>query len=462
MPRPLVMGRRAVVAAAHPLAAQAGIAVLQAGGNAVDAAIAANAAVGVVRPGSCGVGGDLFALVFDPRDGHVHFVNGSGPSPAAATVDAYRARGLSEMPANGPLSITVPGCVDGWHVLHQRFGRMPWRDLFAPAIALADDGYPITPPSWRSLSHMAKSADYPPAWHEAYARFLPDRPGGTYRIPQLGRALAAIAQGGRDAFYHGDIAKAMVATVQGAGGLLALDDLAAHASTFDRPLRVDYADHIIYQTPPNTQGLVTLIGLKVLEQLRGRGRRNDGGPGGIRGGEPSGGAHGLSNPVSARIHMQVAAYLEALKLRDLFVADPAWMPRPAASFLEAEALQRLADSIDLTRPATGPAGATRVGDTTALATADADGWVVVLIQSLFANMGSRVTVPGWGIVLQNRGYGFRLEEGHPNAVAPRKRPMHTLNASLVCRNGRPVIGFATEGGHLQAAGPDASARPHAR
>lgn len=428
LPRVLVMGERAVVSAAQPLAAAAGVEMIRAGGNAVDAAIAANAALTVVRPGSCGIGGDLFALVYDPRDGRVHCVNGSGRAPAGATQSRYVDMGWDEMPKRGPLAVTVPGCVDGWRHLHQRFAAREWSSLFEPAIGYARDGWPISPATHRSIARGGSSDEFSDVWKENYVSHLPAGPGGLFRTPNLAKAFEAIAREGADAFYQGEIGAELARTVQDAGGFLTPADLADHATTEEEPIRARYAGHDVYQTPPNSQGLVALIGLQVLERL---------------------GEGPLTDSEAGRIHRQLAAYLEGLRIRDAHVADPQWMTRDVEHLIDSAACAEIARGIDLNSPAIGPLDLRFGGDTTALAAADSDGWVVVLIQSLFHGMGSRVTVPGWGIVLHSRGAGFNLQEGHPNCLAPNKRPLHTLCASIVCRENEPVIGFGTEGGHLQ-------------
>jgi gamma-glutamyltranspeptidase/glutathione hydrolase len=422
--RSMALARRGMVCASVPDASAAGVAMLARGGNAIDAAIAAAAVLCVVEPMMTGIGGDAFVL-YAPAEGPLVGLNGSGRAPAAATLDAYRARGLSAVPERGILSVTVPGAVHAWETLAQRHGRLPLGVLLEPAIRAATDGFAVSElvaHYWWGLAKAGVLDD------TARAHFAPEgrtpRAGEWIRVPALGRTLRAIAEHGAKALYEGAVADAIVGASRAAGGYLAHEDLAGHASTWVDPIATTYRGVAVAELPPNGQGLAALVALNVLEAL-----------------EPA-------DPASA-LHWH--RRIEAVKLAfaDLreYVADPERAEIPVAALLDkAYARSRAAQVGEraLTAPAPG-----RPGDTVYLCAADGEGNLVSFIQSLAAGFGSGVGCGDTGIVLQNRGAAFSLDPRHRNALAPGKRPFHTIIPGMLLRDGEPWIAFGSMGGPIQ-------------
>jgi len=425
--RPLVMGHRGMVAAAHPLASLVGVDVLRKGGNAVDAAIAVNAALNVTQPGACGIGGDLFALVYWAGEGRVRFLNGSGRTPAS--IDVQRLMERKEMPERGIWTVTVPGCVDAWFTLHETYGSLPMSELLAPAVELAQKGFPISDKMARAIATTLEKLSPDPTWIEVYAPggSAPE-PGERFCQPDLAKTLAMIGEKGRDAFYKGEIAEAIARFSENTGGWLSLEDLASHSSEWGEPLKCSYRGYTVYETPPNTQGLAALIGLRILEGYD----------------IP---ALDWSNP--RRVHLQVEAKKLAFAERDRHVADPGFYQAPLERLLSKEYAARLRQNIDPERAMPVGPSFSLAGGTTYFAVADEQGNLVSCVQSLFKGFGALVVPPGTGVALHNRGSYFSLDPAHPNAIAPRKRPFHTLIASMVFREDRPVLAFGTMGGDGQ-------------
>ncbi len=417
---------RGCVATPHHLASAAGLAVLASGGNAVDAAIGANLALGVVAPFLCGYGGDLFALVWREGEGFSAY-NGSGRAPAAATVDAMRAAaGADEMPSEGPLPVTVPGAARGWFDLLERFGTRSFGDLAAAAVRLAEDGFPLTARGAASieLSKSRFESMRGGEWWDVYGQL---RPGATLRQPGLARTIRALADDGPSAFYEGEVARAVVDTVAGLGGLLRAADMAAHRGDWVEPLSAPYRGVEVVELPPNTQGVTALEALGVVEAF---------GP--------------LPAEGVDRHHLLIEAVKLAIADRDAFVTDPDHMRVDPASLLDAGHVSERAGRIDPAR-AGNPMGARAArGGTAYMCAADAEGTLVSLIQSNWMGFGSGVTVPGWGINLHNRGNFFSLDPDHANVVAPRKRTLHTLIPAMAMRDGRPWMVLGTMGGDGQA------------
>ena len=422
-----VVGRD-LVATSQPLAAQAGLRALMDGGNAIDAAIATAITLAVVEPNNNGIGSDAFALVWDGE--RLHGLNASGRSPAAWTPGRFAGR--TRMPALGWDTITVPGAVSAWRALSERFGILPFARLFEDAVRYAREGYHVGP----------KTAFY---WHQAQRQFaeFPDwqahfcphgrapRAGERFVPAHMAETLEAIATDGADSFYRGAIARRIAAASAAAGGALTLDDLAAHEATWVEPLGTDFADTTLYEIPPNGQGLGALIALGILERLRDR----------------------LAAPDSLEaVHYQIEAC--RIGIRDAFahVADIDAMHMDPQALLESARLDALAASIDAERADPTPLRGGATPDTVYLTAADAEGRAVSLIQSNYLGFGSGVVVPGTGIALQNRGAGFVLEQGHPNCVAPRKRPFHTIIPGFATRAGQPFMSFGVMGGHMQHQG----------
>ena len=435
-----VIARNGMVCTSQPLATQVGLDVLRRGGSAVDAAIAANAALGLMEPTGCGIGGDLFAIVYEAKTGRLHGLNASGRSPRGLSKEQLLAElqrlGRTTIPPRGLLPVSVPGCVDGWAALHGRFGRLPWAEVLAPAIRYAREGFPVTEviaDGWaRSVPLLSPE---PGAFAATFA------PGGRapakgeiFRNPDLADTLAAIATGGRDAFYKGTIADRIDAFFRAQGGWLRKEDLAAHTSDWVDPVSVNYRGYDVHELPPNGQGIAALQMLNILEGYDLK-------------------AMGFNS--AEALHVMIEAKKLAFEDRAKFYADPAFSRIPLRGLLSKEyAAQRRAlirpDKAARTYDAGNPA--LQDGDTIYLTTADAEGNLVSLIQSNYRGMGAGVVVPGLGFGFQNRGEMFTLQEGHANDYAPGKRPFHTIIPAMVTKDGRPWLSFGVMGGAMQPQG----------
>jgi len=424
-----------MVATSHPLAAQIGLEVLKEGGTAIDAAIAVNAALGLMEPTSCGIGGDLFALVWEAKTGKLHGLNASGRAPAAATRAYFAQQGHKTIPLLGPLSISVPGCVDGWISLHQRFGKLPMTRLLAPAIAYAQEGVPVPEVIagyWRGSERLLRQR---PA---AAATFLIDgrapRTGQVFKNPALARAYQRIAQQGRAAFYTGDVAEKLVACVRAEGGLLELSDLAQHTSTWVEPIGTNYRGYEVWQLPPPGQGLAVLQMLNLLED------------------------YDLAKlgPRSADYwHLFIEAKKLAFADRARFYADPEFTKVPIAELAGKAYAGQRRQLIQMSQAMTNvPAGDPKLGqsDTAYLCVVDRERNCVSLIQSNYAGFGSGLVVGEYGFGLQNRGALFALDEHHANRLEPGKRPFHTIIPGLVTQAGQPRLVFGVMGGDMQPQG----------
>lgn len=433
--RSAVMGLGPMVATSQPLAAQAGLQTLLAGGNAVDAAVATAGMLAIVEPTGTGLGGDCFALVYTAATRSLRALNGSGRAPAALDVARLNALGWTAMPQRGALTVTVPGAVDAWARLVAEHGRMPLAEVLAPAIATAEKGYPVSELIARAWRAGAPLLALHPAARE---HFLPggDAPRAGTRVRQLGqaRALRQIAEGGAEAFYRGPIADAIVASVKAAGGCLDHADLASHASAWDAPIATRFHGLDVWQCPPNGQGLAALVALAV--------------------------AHGWDLPAlpwgsGEWMHRLIEAMRLGFADAHAWVADPAFAAAPVATLLApayADARRALVRS-DRAMPAPA-SGIPRGSDTVYLAAVDGDGNACSLINSNYMGFGSGI-VAGWtGIPLQNRGAGFTLEAGHPNRLAPGKRPFHTIIPGMATRTGDGTLFacFGVMGGHMQPQG----------
>jgi gamma-glutamyltranspeptidase/glutathione hydrolase len=413
-----------MVATPHPIATAAGIEALRAGGTAVDAAVAANAMLAVVYCNACGLGGDAFALVWDPGERRLHGFNGSGRSPAGLTIERVRADGHDAMPRRGPLTIDVPGAVDAWAQLLERFGRRSLADALLPAAAVADDGYALTGINVRSIRAALPTFD-------GAARAVFGRAGDAgdrFRQPLLAASMRAISDGGRDAYYRGPIGTEIARAVRNAGGVLAEEDLAAHRGEWVQPLSAPYRVRELATIPPNSQGITALIALRILET-------QDWPP---------------REPMSAdAIHAQVEAIKVAWSERDRCVAEPERGIADPSALLSDGHIGWLASRIERDRaqvftPANPPGGGTVY-----LCAADADGMLVSLIQSNYMGFGSGIMGGSTGIMLQNRGASFSLDRAHPNALAPRQRPLHTLMPGMLMRDGVAEAAIGAMGGDGQ-------------
>ena len=433
--RSVTVARHGMVAAAQPLAVQIGLDVLKRGGSAVDAAIAVNAALGLMEPVSSGLGGDLFAMVWDPTSGKLYGLNGSGRAPLALTPDKVPALNDGTIPPYSPYAWTVPGCADAWFVLHERFGRLPMKELLAPTIAYAKEGFPVSQiiaGSWaRSVSRFKDK----PGFAEV---FLPGgrapAEGEPFANPALAHTLELLAAGGRDAFYKGAIADAIVAYSQQVGGFFTREDLARHSSEWQEPISTTYRGMTVWELPPNGQGLAALEMLNILERFDLK-------------------AIGRDNPDFW--HLMVEAKKLAFADRARYYADPAFSPAPVAALLDKGYAAKQAARIDMTRAARSvePGNpALQRGDTTFLVTADDRGMMVALIQSNYTGFGSGYVIPGLGFGIQDRGALFALKASHPNVLAPGKRPFHTIIPAFMGRDGVPQMPFGVMGGDMQPQG----------
>jgi gamma-glutamyltranspeptidase/glutathione hydrolase len=424
-----------MVAAMHPLAAQIGIDILKKGGSAVDAAVAVNAALGFLEPISCGIGGDLFALVWDAKARKLHALVASGRSPLALAADKIPPLPDGTIPPGTPYSWTVPGAVDGWFELHGKFGRLPMSEVLAPAIRAAREGEAVPQTiagGWERGARLHKDkAGFA-------AVFLPEgrapKEGEIFRNPALARAYELLAKEGRDAYYKGPIARDIVAFSQKNGGFFAAEDFARHRSEWVEPISTDYRGVRVFEIPPPTQGIAALQMLNILEgfDLRAMGRDS-----------------------VAFWHTMVETKKIVYEDRARFIADPAFAQVPVQGLLSKDYARERAKLIDAVRaqlrieagrPALGH------GDTTYFATADADGNMVSLIQSNYSGFGSGYVVAEWGFGIHNRGALFDLKPGHPNSLEPGKRPFHTIIPAFAMRDGEPWLAFGVMGGDMQPQG----------
>jgi gamma-glutamyltranspeptidase/glutathione hydrolase len=430
--RSVVMTTAGVVASEHPLASQAGASVLARGGTAVDAAIATNAVMGVVAPMMNGIGGDLFALVYDARTTSLHGINGSGCAPAGLTIEHLRAKGATSMPQSGIDAVTIPGAVAAWSMLNERFGRKALAEVLAPAIRIATDGFPvteITAEEWQGARPLLETSA------EAARVFLPrgapPRVGQLFTNPDLAASYRAIAWAGRDAFYRGAIARRIVACSERHGGTLTASDLATYEPEWVAPLSTTYRDWTVYELPPNGQGIAALMMLNLIEQA-----------------PMASFGHNSAEALHTLIEAKKLAYADMAA----HLADPAFHHVPVTAMLsKAYAADRFkAIDPDHASPGAAPGQlSTKGGDTTYLSVVDRDGTMVSLIQSNFANFGSGLVPDGTGFVLQSRGGLFTLDAAHPNALAPRKRPLHTIIPGFMT-DGTRHVAFGIMGGWNQS------------
>jgi gamma-glutamyltranspeptidase/glutathione hydrolase len=421
---------RNAVATSQPLAAQAGLRMLLKGGNAVDAAIAAAAALTVVEPCSNGLGSDNFAIVWDGE--RLHGLNASGQAPAGWSADYFR-RKHGQIPLRGFDAVTVPGAVSGWVALSERLGALPFADLLAPAIELAEAGHAVAPVIADKWARAVPLLQNQPGFADAFLpRGRAPRPGERFAFPSAARALRAIAETRGEAFYRGEIAQAIESFAREHGAQLRASDLAAHQPLWVDPISVDFAGHTVHQLPPNGQGIAALMALGMLEQLD-IGRF---GPDSVEG-----------------THRQIEAIKLAFADTYRWVGDERFMTEVrAADLLDPAYLRERARLIDPTRAIDPGPGRPPQGGTVYLTAADAQGRMVSFIQSNYLGFGSGVVVPGWGVSLQNRGHGFTLQDGHPNQVAPGKRPFHTIIPGFLSRDGAPVMAFGVMGANMQPQG----------
>ncbi len=426
--RPVTMARHGVVCAPHYLASQAGTRIMMAGGNAVDAAIAANAVLNVVYPFVCGTGGDLFSLLYDAKSDNLYGLNASGRAPAAATPEWFKAQGHTKIPQRGILSVSIPGAVDGWQMLSDRFGRLGLARVLEPAIEYAEEGFGVGHILSATIKRLLTAGIVHSSWIDVYAPGgVAPEPGSLLKVPALGRSLRLIAEKGRDVFYNGEIAQALADFSGQLGGLITREDLAEHQGEWVEPLSIDYRGYRIYELPPNTHGLTALQMLKLVEPFDFSADPQD----------------------PANIHLLVEAKKLAFADRDKHLTDLLHMKLDPQTLLDDAYLARQRRLIDPRKAQMSVVPGSTNGDTIYLCAADGEGNAVSLIQSNYMGIGSGLVVPGYGIELQNRGCYFSLDPDHANVIAPRKRTLHTLIPSLATRNDRPEIVFGSMGGDGQ-------------
>ena len=438
-----VLARHGMAATSHPLASAIAVDILKKGGSAIDAAIAANAMLALVEPHACGIGGDLFAIVWDPKSGKLHGYNGSGRTAASLSYEKLldELNGADGIPLFGALSVSVPGAVDGWFALHGRFGRLPMETLLQPAIAYAREGIAVTEVDaalWQdALDEFAASDLSDTVLAPLRSTYTIDgrapRQGEIFANPGLAASYERIARGGRDAFYAGEMTTRMVDAVQSAGGYLAASDFASHRGEWVTPVSVNYRGYDVFELPPNGQGIAALQMLNILEAYP---------LGDLGRGDPS------------FWHLMVEAKKLAYEDRAKFYADPDFASIPLEGLLSKDyAAERraLIDPARARKPA-GPGSPPPHGDTTYLAVADKDGMMVSFIQSTYWEFGSGLVADGLGFALQNRGSSFTLEQGHANVYAPGKRPFHTIIPAMLMKDGIPLMAFGVMGGFLQPQG----------
>lgn len=434
--RSLVATRYGIVAASQPLAARAGTQILERGGNAVDAAIAANAAIGLMEPTGSGIGGDLFAIIYEAKTRKIHGLNASGWAPAGLTPEFLTGRGFRQMPQRGVHAVTVPGVVAGWDALRERFGTLPLRDLLAPAIFYADSGFPVSEVTARNWGASTKFLAEHPNSRKTF--LVGDRAPGAgelFRNPDLASSLRRIAEKGRDGFYKGPTAAAIIEISREAGGTMTLEDLAQFQPEWVAPIETTYRGWTVYEMPPNGQGIAALMMLNLMEQF------------------PLG-SYGFHSAKALHVMIEAKklAYADMLH----YVGDPKFSSVPVAALLSKDHAAARARLIDPERAncAVEPSRFSGVTDsegrdTIYMTVVDKDGNIVSLIQSNYSGFGSGLVPPGSGFMLHNRGALFTLEPARPNTLAPRKRPLHTIIPALMQKEG-VTIGFGIMGGWNQA------------
>lgn len=423
-----VFAENGMAATSQPLATQVALDILKKGGSAVDAAIAANAVLGLVEPTGCGIGGDLYAIVWQQKEQKLHGLNASGRSPATLTLDTLKAQG-DKIPSYGPLPVSVPGAVDGWFELHNKFGKLPMTELLAPAIHYAEKGFPV---SELIAYYLDKSVSVRGKYLGFKEVFMPNgrmpEKGEIFKNPALAQTYREIAKGGRDAFYKGKIAKEIDRYMKANGGYLSYDDLASHKSNWVEPVSTNYRGYDLWELPPNGQGIAALQILNILEDY-------------------DIASMGFDSP--EYVHTFVEAKKLAFADRAKYYADSSFNDIPVKQLISKEYAAKRRKLIDANKASKQVDAGPVEGDTIYLTTADKNGNMVSLIQSNYRGMGSGMTPEKLGFVLQNRGELFALEEGHFNVYAPKKRPFHTIIPAFVTKDGKPYISFGVMGGATQ-------------
>ena len=433
--RSVVLGQNGMVATSHPLATQIGLDVLKNGGNAIDAAIAANAALGLMEPTGCGIGGDLFAIIWDAKTQKLYGLNASGRSPQNLTLKYFEEKGMKKIPSHGPLPVSVPGAVDGWFELHKKFGSKPMKEILSPAIDYAEKGFPLTELiSWymnRSVSYY-KSRGFPnieDTYIQQNGGKLP-KEGEIYKNPYLANTYRKIAEGGRDAFYKGDIAKTIGKFIKEQGGFLSAKDLAAHTSEWVEPVSVNYRGYDVWELPPNGQGIAAL---QMLQILKGYDFSN------------------IEFGSAKHLHLFTEAKKLAFEDSAKYYADMDFFDVPVEELLSDEYAKKRRQKIGK-RAGRYSAGNISAGETIYMTAADKEGNMISLIQSNYRGMGSGMVPPKLGFMLQDRGELFSLKKNQANTYEPGKRPFHTIIPAFITKDGKPYVSFGVMGGDFQPMG----------
>ena len=431
-----VLARNGMAATSQPLATQAALDILRKGGSAMDAAIAANAVLGLVEPASCGIGGDLFAIVWDAKTQKLYGFNGSGRAPKSLSIDYFIDKGIKYVPDLGPLPVTVPGAVDGWFALHEKFGKLPMATLLQPAIDYGREGFPVSEViAYEMESNHSPMVDLP-GFAETYMPngHIPQK-GEVFKNPNLSNTYEKIAKGGRDAFYKGDIARTIDSYMKKHGGFLRYEDLAAHTSNWVEPISTNYRGYDVWELPPNGQGTAVLQMLNILEGF-------------------DIAAMGFGS--TEYLHVLTEAKKLAYEDRAKFYADPEFNKIPVEELISKSYAAERRALINPNQAARSyPAGDLEIelGNTTYLTVADKDGNMVSLIQSIYSEFASGMVPDGLGFVLQNRGAQFNVQDrNHANAIAPGKRPFHTIIPAFITKDGKPFVSFGLMGGSVQPQG----------
>ena len=433
--RSVVLGQNGMVATSHPLATQIGLDILKSGGNAIDAAIAANAALGLMEPTGCGIGGDLFAIVWDGKTKKLYGLNASGRSPQKLTLEYFEKEGMSKIPSHGPLPVSVPGAVDGWFELHQKFGTKPMTEILGPAIDYAEKGFPLTELiAWymqRTIPFF-ESKGFPNIEETYKAQNggkLPNE-GEIYKNPYLANTYRKIAEGGRDVFYKGDIAKTIGKFIKEQGGFLSAKDLAAHKSEWVEPVSINYRGYDVWELPPNGQGIAALQMLQILEGYD---------------------FSTIEFGSAEHLHLFTEAKKLAFEDRAKYYADMDFFDVPVEELLADEYAENRRNLIG-ERAGKYTAGEISAGETIYMTVADNKGTMISLIQSNYRGMGSGMAPPKLGFMLQDRGELFSLKRGQANTYEPGKRPFHTIIPAFMTKDGKPFVSFGVMGGDFQPMG----------
>ncbi len=432
-----VLARNGMAATSQPLATQAALDILKKGGSAMDAAIAANAVLGLVEPASCGIGGDVFAIVWDAKTEKLYGFNGSGRAPQKLTRKYFADRDMKYVPFLGPLPVSVPGCVDGWFEMHKKFGKLSMEDILQPAISYGREGFPVSEViAYEMATNYERKKDLP-GFRETYmpnGETTPQK-GEVFKNPDLSNTYEIIAKKGRDAFYKGDIARTIDSYMKKHGGFLSYEDMAAHTSNWIEPLSTNYRGYDVWELPPNGQGTAALQMLNILEDYD---------------------IKSMGFGSAEYLHLLTEAKKLAYEDRAKFYADPDFNKIPIEELISKEYAKKRRALINADRAArTYPAGDLEIetGNTTYLTVADKDGNMVSLIQSIYAEFASGMVPDGLGFVLQNRGQMFNVQDGdHANALEPGKRPFHTIIPAFITKDGKPWVSFGLMGGAVQPQG----------